>query len=78
MSYRLFQMLFLLEFSILNSFENEQLLCYSCKGIECEQITTTNENKILCNKKTQLCWVKFLRILSIIFLILFDFEGWFY
>lgn len=87
MFYQLFQLLLLLGFYIikssewnflLNLDENDQLLCYSCKGIECEQITNNDKKKIICNKKTQLCWVKFLRILSIIFLILFDFEGWFY
>jgi hypothetical protein len=69
MSYRLFQILFLIEFCIINSFEwdillnlndNDKLLCYSCKGNECEQITNNDENKIICNKKTQLCWVRYL------------------
>jgi hypothetical protein len=63
MPYRLFQILFLLEFYIIHSSEwnfllnfneNDQLLCYSCKGNECDQI----KKKIICNKQTQLCWVK--------------------
>jgi hypothetical protein len=67
MFYQLFQLLLLLGFYIikssewnflLNLDENDQLLCYSCKGIECEQITNNDKKKIICNKKTQLCWVK--------------------
>jgi hypothetical protein len=58
MFYRLIQFVFLLGFSIHKSFENDPLLCYSCKGIECEQITNNDERKIVCNQKTELCWVK--------------------
>ncbi|CAF1587580.1 unnamed protein product [Rotaria sp. Silwood1] len=69
MLYRLFQLLFLLEIFIIHSFEwdillnlddDDKLLCYSCKGNECEQITNNNDNKILCNKRTQLCWAGFM------------------
>ncbi|CAF5023018.1 unnamed protein product [Rotaria sp. Silwood1] len=68
MLYQLFQLLFLLEISIIHSFQwdillnlddDNKLLCYSYKGNECEQITNNNDddnNKILCNKRTQLCW----------------------
>lgn len=53
---RLSQMIFFFEFYVIISFGNDQLLCYSCKGLECEQ--TTNKDQIICDKKTQLCWVK--------------------
>jgi hypothetical protein len=43
---------------LFNLNENDKLLCHSCKGIGCEQITNSDENKILCNKSTQLCWVR--------------------
>jgi hypothetical protein len=68
MFYRLFQLLFLLEFCIINLSgwdflfnldEKDKLICYSCKGNECEQATNNDENKVVCNKKTQLCWVRF-------------------
>ncbi|CAF0821496.1 unnamed protein product [Adineta steineri] len=69
MFYRLFQFLFLVEFCINNSIEwdflfniddNDKLLCYSCKGNECEQVIDTDQNKVLCNRKTQLCWAGFI------------------
>jgi hypothetical protein len=70
MSYQLFQFLFLFGLYIINSSEwnfllnfneNNQILCYSCKGIECEHITNNDEkNQMICNKKTELCWVKIL------------------
>ncbi|CAF3003766.1 unnamed protein product [Rotaria sp. Silwood2] len=69
MSYRLFQLLFLLGIFIIYSFEwdivlnlddSDKLLCYSCKGSECEQITNNDAHKILCNKRTQLCWAGFM------------------
>jgi hypothetical protein len=58
MFYRLIQFIFLFGLYIHQSSENDELLCYSCKGIECEQITNHNERKIICNRKTELCWVK--------------------
>lgn len=68
MPYRLFQILFLLEFYIIHSSEwnfllnfneNDQLLCYSCKGNDCERISNEDDdNVVVCNKYTQLCWVK--------------------
>ncbi|CAF1482786.1 unnamed protein product [Rotaria sp. Silwood1] len=43
---------------LLNLDDDDKLLCYSYKGNECEQITNNDDdnNKILCNKRTQLCW----------------------
>jgi len=62
MSDRLFQILFLIGIFITNTFEwnkTDKLWCYSCKGNECGQIKNVDDNKIICNKKTQLCWVRF-------------------
>ncbi|CAF1234724.1 unnamed protein product [Rotaria sordida] len=69
MLHRLFQLLFLLEIFIIHSFqwdiflsldENDKLLCYSCKGDECIHVTNNDVNKILCDKRTQLCWAGFM------------------
>lgn len=35
-----------------------KLLCYSCKGSRCETIANEDDNVILCDKHTQLCWVR--------------------
>lgn len=67
MVHQLFQFLFILGFCIIYSYqwdtvlnldESDQLLCYSCKGKECETIDHEETNTIVCNKQTQLCWVK--------------------
>jgi hypothetical protein len=64
---RLIQVVFLLGLCIINSSEwdimfnlneDDKLLCYSCKGNECDEIRNNDENKILCNKNTELCWVR--------------------
>ncbi|CAF1440854.1 unnamed protein product [Rotaria sordida] len=69
MLHRLFQLLFLLEIFIIHSFqwdiflsldETDKLLCYSCKGDECIHVTNNDVNKILCDKRTQLCWAGFM------------------
>ncbi|CAF1548878.1 unnamed protein product [Rotaria magnacalcarata] len=65
---RLFQLLFLSVICIVYSFgwgsllnleDHDTLRCYSCKGSGCEKtVLDNNDNaeKIVCNKKTQLCW----------------------
>ena len=45
---------------VLNLTNTEKLLCYSCKGSNCESITNDEDNIVLCNKFTQLCWVRLL------------------
>jgi len=34
-----------------------KIFCHSCKGQNCEQVVSDNEDIIMCNKHTQLCWV---------------------
>ena len=43
---------------ILNLTSSEKLLCYACKGSQCESIANEEDNIVLCNKYTQLCWVR--------------------
>ncbi|CAF3529510.1 unnamed protein product [Rotaria socialis] len=45
---------------IFNITNPNKLLCYSCKGNDCEKITNSNDHMILCNRRTQLCWAGFL------------------
>jgi hypothetical protein len=65
MYYQLIQLL-ILGYSIIHSTESnfiynltntEKLLCYSCKGDSCEKIANNEDNMVVCNKNTQLCWV---------------------
>jgi hypothetical protein len=43
---------------IFNLTNTNKILCHSCKGNDCEQISNDDDNVIVCNKHTQLCWVK--------------------
>ncbi|UJR15254.1 hypothetical protein I4U23_002209 [Adineta vaga] len=50
-----------LEWDLLFNFDdNDKLLCYSCKGNDCKEVTNNDQMKILCNKKTQLCWAGYI------------------
>ncbi|CAF1283572.1 unnamed protein product [Rotaria sordida] len=44
---------------IFNVTDANKLLCYSCKGSNCEKISSKHNNLIACNKNTQLCWAGF-------------------
>ncbi|CAF3592987.1 unnamed protein product [Rotaria socialis] len=49
--------------SLLNLKDHDNLWCYSCKGSGCEKTVYDNNDdaeKIVCNKKTQLCWAGFI------------------
>jgi hypothetical protein len=77
MSYRLIQLLILGYYIIhltesvviVDSANTNKLYCYSCKGSHCETIANEEDNVIVCNKQTQLCWVKigFFEIIKIDF-----------
>jgi hypothetical protein len=66
MHYRLTKLL-ILEFYIIHFTESvfifnltnaNKLLCHSCKGNDCEEISNDADNVVVCHKNTQLCWVK--------------------
>jgi hypothetical protein len=67
MHYRLTQLLifgcYIIHFTesvfIFNLTATNKILCYSCKGNDCERISNEDDdNVVVCNKYTQLCWVK--------------------
>jgi hypothetical protein len=43
---------------IFNLTNTNKILCHSCKGNDCEGISNDEDNVIVCNKQTQLCWVR--------------------
>jgi len=44
---------------IFNLTNTNKILCHSCKGNNCEKLRNDDEDHmILCNKNTQLCWVR--------------------
>ncbi|CAF1225318.1 unnamed protein product [Rotaria sp. Silwood1] len=56
-----FYIIHLTESSFIYNIANaSKLLCYSCKGSNCEKISNDDDNLIICNKNTQLCWAGFI------------------
>lgn len=43
---------------IFNLTNTNKILCHSCRGNDCESISNNDDNVIVCNKNTQLCWVR--------------------
>ncbi|CAF0983685.1 unnamed protein product [Adineta ricciae] len=41
---------------LLNVDDDDKLLCHACKGKACAETTNDDQTKVLCNKRTQLCW----------------------
>jgi len=66
MHYRLTKLLilecYLIHFTesifIFNLTNTNKILCHSCKGNDCQEISNHEENVVVCNRNTQLCWVK--------------------
>lgn len=44
---------------IFNLNSTNKIFCHSCKGQNCERIISDQEDIIMCNKHTQLCWAGF-------------------
>lgn len=42
---------------VYNLTNTNKILCYSCTGDQCETVTSNDDNVVVCNKNTQLCWV---------------------
>jgi len=43
---------------IFNLTNTNKILCHSCKGNDCEEISNHEDSVVACNRNTQLCWVK--------------------
>ncbi|CAF1508981.1 unnamed protein product [Adineta ricciae] len=65
MHYRFVYLLFLFGICVHHTFEwdlllniddDDKLLCHACKGKTCVETTNDDQTKVLCNKRTQLCW----------------------
>lgn len=38
--------------------DEDQLLCHACRGDDCAQLSKFDKTTVVCDKKTQLCWVR--------------------